>query len=61
MSLKILPIPAVPEETARIVCACFPSEPSSTHCATRWASSTAMRTSLISSPLVGNPPRRQGT
>lgn len=24
MSLKILPIPAVPEETARIVCACFP-------------------------------------
>lgn len=24
MSLKILPSPAVPEETARIVCACFP-------------------------------------
>jgi hypothetical protein len=60
MSLKILPIPAVPEETARIVCACFPSEPSSTHCATRWAPSTATRTSPISSPREGNPPRRQG-
>jgi hypothetical protein len=60
MSLKIPPIPAVPEETARIVRACFPSAPSSSYCATRWAPSTAMRTSLIFSPLVGNPPRRQG-
>ena len=60
MSLKILPIPAVREQTSRIVRACFPALPLSSKCAMRWAPSTAMRTAPTSSRLVGNPLPHRG-